>query len=53
MKKFLTTYASGISLIITGGVLYLLNNHTEGIALLSAGLGSFGIKISATEKKEE
>jgi len=53
MKKFLTTHASGIALMVTGGVLYLLKNHSEGIALMSAGLGSFGIKISATEKKEE
>jgi hypothetical protein len=45
-KNWLHDHASGLALIATGGVLYITGNHAEGAALLSAGLASFGIKIS-------
>ena len=55
MKAFLSLHASGIAMLVGGGVLYALGNHTEGLGLIVSGLTSFGIKIgtgtTSTTKK--
>lgn len=49
-KSFLKEHASGIGMTLAGGVLIVLGNKTEGLALVSAGLATFGIKIGTNPK---
>ena len=45
--SFLYTHATGICLVIAGTIItFALKNPTEGWAIISAGLGTFGIKMA-------
>ena len=49
-KAFLKEHASGIAMTLVGGVMMLSGNKNEGLALMSAGLATFGIKIGSNPK---